>query len=289
MSALYRSMIRYASPCVAGSTRRNSTSLPSIARPLPSAFAATPNVKLNLFEVTELLVSGRVTFASTSTCTVALPSKSMASLVYSTQESNRSRSPTDTGAWKLTSSSSMNTGRRPVKRYAVAKASSYARRIKKPPKTRPAVLRCCGIVISAFCSRVALKRMSLLSASAGMVRRSCAASTSSAAALVVSASMERPSALSFDRFRAALRASSRLRPISNACAAAASPSGRMSGLMAALRLVSGFLATKVNVAQRNGSSVHVAHALIEISIDDLPTHETAPASFTSSCRLGRWR
>jgi len=45
-------------------------------------------------------------------------------------------------------------GRLPPHTYDVAKASSNARRMMKPPKTRPAVLRCCGWHKNVFSWRV---------------------------------------------------------------------------------------------------------------------------------------
>lgn len=45
-------------------------------------------------------------------------------------------------------------GREPANVWTVANASSYARRIRKPPKTRPCMLRCCGWHVSVLLSRV---------------------------------------------------------------------------------------------------------------------------------------
>jgi len=54
-------------------------------------------------------------------------------------------------------------------------------------------------------------------------------------------------------------------------------------------LVARSRATNVNDACRKGSVVHVAVALMPISIDERPTQVTRPSSAMSSSRLGRWR
>jgi hypothetical protein len=45
---------------------------------------------------------------------------------------------------KVTSSTRTKLGLLPANMYVVAKASSKARRMRKPPKMRPCMLRCCG-------------------------------------------------------------------------------------------------------------------------------------------------
>ena len=192
----------------------------------------------------------------------------------------------ETGERNVTSSSSRNTGRRPEKRYAVEWASSYARRIRKPPNTRPAVLRCWGCAMSAFCSVVSEKSISRGSASVGMASNGFAPARSSCAYDTVSASRVCPYALALSRARSCFRASSRLAPRANA---ASSPLHRRRGLMVAERLLPGSRATNVKLASRNGSEAHVDRACMLISMLERPTHVTRPLSSMSSTRFGRCR
>lgn len=76
-----------------------------------------------------------------------------------------------TGLKKSTWSTSRKQGANPAKAYAVEKANSNARCIKKPPNIRPWMFLCCGWHIKAFSRLVSFRRMLFRSAKAGMSQK----------------------------------------------------------------------------------------------------------------------
>mmetsp|Transcript_72582 Transcript_72582/g.216633 ORF Transcript_72582/g.216633 Transcript_72582/m.216633 type:complete len:242 (+) Transcript_72582:570-1295(+) len=159
--------------------------------------------------------------------------------------------------------------------------------MRKPPKIRPAVFRCCGMAVRVFWSVVSCISTSPASASVGIVRRVVPSRSSSKAADMPSSSKARP--MMFFRLcsRFAFRAASRCRPSSKRAFSSGVLTRRE--LISAALPVFGSRATKVKLDSMKGMSDQLELACMLISMEDRPTKVTCPHKWMSSFTLGLCR